>query len=98
MLAGLIAPRLPLDFVSASSQLRLDNVLTMPWLRSPTSIVARHAITLIMPLGTKYTIACSLQKTMQFDRIRCLGHLEGFLQNIEKTKSPLGDYHGLARF
>ena len=63
MLAGLIAPRLRLGFASATSQLRLDYASaiprllltyasTTPWLRSPTSIVARHAITLIVRLGT----------------------------------------------
>ena len=41
MLAGLIAPRL-----------RLTDASTTPWLRSPASIVARHAITLIVRLGT----------------------------------------------
>ena len=41
MLAGLIAPRLRLRFVSAT-----------PWLQYPASIVARHVITLIMRLGT----------------------------------------------
>ena len=41
MLAGLIAPRIRLGFVS-----------TTPWLRSPANIVARHAITLIVCLGT----------------------------------------------
>ena len=41
MFAGLIATRLCLSYVS-----------TTPWLRSPASIVARHAITLIVRLGT----------------------------------------------
>ena len=45
MLAGLIAPQLRLGFVSASSHLRLTYASTTPWLRSPASIVARHAIT-----------------------------------------------------
>ena len=56
MFAGLIAPQLRLDFVSASSrlclsyvsalhQVRLTYASTTPWLRSPASIVARHAKT-----------------------------------------------------
>ena len=52
MLAGLIAPQLRLGFVSASSRLRIGYSATTPWLRSPASIVARHAITLIVRLGT----------------------------------------------
>ena len=63
MLAGLIAPRLRLGFVLALPQLRLGYVSTTyqlhldyasptPWLRSPASIVARRAITLIVRLGT----------------------------------------------
>ena len=63
MPAGLIAHQLRLGFVSAFPQLRLDYasaiprlrltyVSTMPWLRSPASIFARHAITLIVRLGT----------------------------------------------
>ena len=51
MLAGLIAPQLCLGFVSALPQLRLGYASTTPWLRSPASIVARHAITLIVRLG-----------------------------------------------
>ena len=47
MLAGRIASRIRLGFVSAT-----------PWLRSPASIVARRAITLIVRLGTYYTIVC----------------------------------------
>ena len=47
MLVGRIAPRIRLGFVPAT-----------PWLRSPASIVARCAITLIVRLGTKYTIVC----------------------------------------
>ena len=56
MLAGLIAPRLRLGFASATSRLRLTYASTTPWLRSPVNIVARHATTLIVRLGTKYTI------------------------------------------
>ena len=41
MLAGLIAPRIRLGYAS-----------TAPWPRSPANIVARHAITLIVCLGT----------------------------------------------
>ena len=41
-----------LGFVSALSRLCLSYVSTTPWLRSPASIVARHAITLIVRLGT----------------------------------------------
>ena len=52
ILAGLIAPRLRLGFASATSRLYLTYASTMPWLRSPASIVARHAITLIVRLGT----------------------------------------------
>ena len=52
MLAGQIAPRLRLGFVSALPQLRLSYASTTTWLRSPASIVARHAITLIVRLGT----------------------------------------------
>ena len=63
MLAGLIAPQLRLGFVLASSRLRLDYASatlrlrltyasTTPWLRSPATIVARHAITLIVRPGT----------------------------------------------
>ena len=52
MLAGLIAPRNRLGFVSALPQLRIGYASTTPWLRSPASIVARHAITLIVCLGT----------------------------------------------
>ena len=37
---------------SASSRLCLSYVSATPWLRSPASIVARHAITLIVRLGT----------------------------------------------
>ena len=44
--------RLCLGFVSALPQLRLGYASTTPWLRSPASIVARRAITLIMRLGT----------------------------------------------
>ena len=40
------------DRASASSRLCLIYISTTPWLRSPASIVARHAITLIVRLGT----------------------------------------------
>ena len=40
------------DRASALSQLRLGYTSTTPWIRSPASIVARHAITLIVRLGT----------------------------------------------
>ena len=43
--------RLRLGFASATSRLRLTYASTTPWLRSPASIVARHAITLIVRLG-----------------------------------------------
>ena len=52
MLTGLIAPRLRLGFALATSRLRIGYTSTTPWLRSPASIVARHAITLIVRLGT----------------------------------------------
>ena len=52
MLAGLIAPRLCLSYVSATPRLRLTYASTTPWLRSPASIVVRRAITLIVCLGT----------------------------------------------
>ena len=41
-----------LGFVSALPQLRLGYASTTPWFRSPPSIVARHAMTLIVRLGT----------------------------------------------
>ena len=44
--------RLHLGFASATSRLCLTYASTTPWLRSPASIVARHAITLIVCLGT----------------------------------------------
>ena len=52
MFAGLIAPRLRLGFASATSRLCFTYDSTTPWLWSPASIVARHAITLIVRLGT----------------------------------------------
>ena len=39
-------------FVSATPRLGLTYASTTPWLRSPESIVARHAITFIVRLGT----------------------------------------------
>ena len=42
-------PQLRLGFASATSRLRLDYALVS---RSPANIVARHAITLIVCLGT----------------------------------------------
>ena len=63
MLAGLIEPWLRLGFASARSRRRLTYASITPWLRSPASIVARHAITLIMRLGTYYTISLFIQFT-----------------------------------
>ena len=39
MLAGLIAPRLRLDYASATPRLRVTYASITPWLRSPASIV-----------------------------------------------------------
>ena len=44
--------RLRLSFASATSRLRIGYTSTTPWLRSPASIVARPAITIIVRLGT----------------------------------------------
>ena len=58
MLAGLIAPRLrlvsatPRLRVSATPRLRVTYASTMHCHRSLASIVARHAITLTVRLGT----------------------------------------------
>ena len=51
-----VLSRLRLGFVSALPQLHLDYASPTPWLRSPASIVAYRVITLIMRLGTLYTI------------------------------------------
>ena len=44
--------RLRLGYASAIPRPRLTYASTTPWLLCPASIVARHAITLIVRLGT----------------------------------------------
>ena len=61
--------------------------LIAPRLRSPASIVARHAITLIVRLGTQYTIklACARIFTELF--LKGVKNSPKFLQNSEKNSN-----------
>ena len=76
-----------LGFVSTCFRLCVSYASTTPRLRSPASIVARNVITLIMRLGTKYTINNYI---LNFSFYSCdLGKVKKLMSNVwETTRCP----------